>query len=185
MATIITRLIAVQILEKTDGKPFAQWNLKELDSTKEALYNALKEITTNSIGYSIGQIPLEKYTTEEICLMFLLLFNPDALGVNATLAEGIITQIRLEIIAGKNPTERATVITNALGQYQQTQKEIDAGTYQPPAAPKSPLDDDNGGNGSETFSLWASIQAALQSPLFWVFVALVLFRIFKRKRNEK
>ncbi len=189
MASTIANLLVVQITQRTDGKPFDQWNLSELAGARQNFYDYLKTVSSNSIGYSIGQIPLEQYTTEELCLMFILVLQPEALGnLNPTLAEGLITVVRLAILEGNNPTQRATIIANNLKQFQTTQQEIDNGTYNPPVSEKTPLDNTDNPQTqiNESFSIWGSITAALESPWFWLVVTLLIIKIFRnKKRNEQ
>jgi hypothetical protein len=180
---ITARLLQSQILEVTSGKRFDLWLLSELDGVKVLFYQYITAYTPNSVGYSFSLTPMSSYTTEELALGFLLVYNPAALGLSTTQAESIITEMRLLVLDMKPATERKTVIANKLAAMQQAQKEIEAGTYQQPndTTLKDPAPS---GTGKGVFSLSESLKGALNSPIFWGIVLLVAYRIWKNRKSK-
>ncbi|WP_428658157.1 hypothetical protein [Runella sp.] len=189
MASVLN-ILTSQITTLTNGKPFDQWDLSSFDPVKETLYDYLAALSTTGgtqevrgIGYAIKKIPANKYTTEEICLILLLINNPAHFGINEAQAEYIITSIRLAILDNVSITQRETQITNLIGQEVIIKKQIEAGTYN---VPETPLKENEGAatpQGSK-FDLWASIQAALKSPVVWLLLAFVLFKLYKNRKSK-
>jgi hypothetical protein len=109
---ITARLLQSQILEATSGKRFDAWLLPELDGVKVLFYQYITSYTPNSVGYSFSLTPMSSYTTEELALGFLLVYNPAALGLSTVQAESVMTEMRLLVIDQKPATERKTAVAN-------------------------------------------------------------------------